>query len=182
MDRKKEIRGIYIKKRADISTELKKNEQQAIFKKIKRVTDIKKSENIMIYYSMPSEVDTRKLIKYLLDKKKKVWIPVITGKTIRPARLRDSEKIKEGKFGIPVPAGSELEFIDPIKLDIIIVPGVSFTASGTRMGRGGGYYDRFLSRLKGRVKTIGICYCKQVAKSLPAGKNDIKVDELITSN
>jgi 5-formyltetrahydrofolate cyclo-ligase len=176
---------------------LKKESDSLIFEKLKKHNDIINAENIMLYYSTSAEVDTHKIIDYLLSptSEKKVWLPVIKGKKLCLRRLRNPAEIKKGKFGIPVPAENvpaenvsaeniilkkETDFIDPLKLDVVIVPGVSFTSAGDRLGRGGGYYDRFLSKLKGRVKIIGLCYRRQEASALPADKKDIKVDEIVS--
>ncbi|MEA3506365.1 MAG: 5-formyltetrahydrofolate cyclo-ligase [Elusimicrobiota bacterium] len=182
MDQKRKIRNSYLKKRGRMDCRTRKAADEELFRKLKKHPDIENAENIMVYYPIAAEADTLKIINYILEAKpgKKIWLPVIEGGNIRPARLKSTKQVEKGEFGIPVPAGSR-EFIDPPRLDLIIVPGVSFTSGGDRLGRGGGFYDRFLAKLKGRVKIMGLCYGRQLASRMPAGEKDIRVDEIVSS-
>ncbi len=64
---------------------------------------------------------------------------------------------------------------------MIIVPGLVFDRTGFRLGRGGGYYDKFLADKKLRAKKCGFCFAEQLLKedNLPVSKNDIAVDFLV---
>ena len=83
----------------------------------------------------------------------------------------------KGCFGIPEPRseclGCKIETID-----IWLVPGAAFDSAGTRLGRGGGVYDRLLQDAAG--KKIGVLYQSQLLDSLPSEAHDIKMDMLIT--
>jgi 5-formyltetrahydrofolate cyclo-ligase len=70
--------------------------------------------------------------------------------------------------------------VDPLTLDLVVVPGRAFTPDGRRLGRGGGHYDRFLLRLAPGCRTIGVCYAEQVVGDLPVADHDVPVDVVVT--
>jgi 5-formyltetrahydrofolate cyclo-ligase len=86
---------------------------------------------------------------------------------------RDSLRV--GAYNILEPVGPV--FSDYDSIDLAVVPGVAFTADGIRLGRGKGYYDRLLPRIKARK--IGICFPFQILHSIPAESFDIRMDEVI---
>jgi len=81
--------------------------------------------------------------------------------------------------GVREPIGGEP--LSPDRLDLILVPGLAFDASGGRLGRGGGYYDRFLPRAEHACR-IGVCFARQVVERVPAGGDDARVHMLLTEN
>lgn len=70
-------------------------------------------------------------------------------------------------------------FIDPNEIDLIITPGVAFKKDGYRVGYGGGYYDRFLSKIP-NTQTIAIAFSLQIVDELPIDNYDIPVDYIYT--
>lgn len=78
--------------------------------------------------------------------------------------------INEPQAGVPV---------NPCEIDVVVVPGVAFTDCGVRMGRGKGFYDRYLSQSGCRALKIGVCYREQVVESIPAEPHDVKMDLVI---
>jgi 5-formyltetrahydrofolate cyclo-ligase len=69
-----------------------------------------------------------------------------------------------------------------MNVDLVLVPGLAFTSTGLRLGRGGGIYDRLLSTLNSEKSlTMGICYENQIVDSIPVEKHDRPVD-LVISN
>jgi len=80
-----------------------------------------------------------------------------------------------GRFGIlePTPGRS------PERLDLIVVPGLAFTAEGNRLGRGGGFYDRFLSTIPETTFKIGVCFEFQRVSKIPHEPHDVKMDAVV---
>jgi len=77
-----------------------------------------------------------------------------------------------------------LEPENPIKIkevDVFLVPGVAFTASGKRLGRGGGYYDKLLSKYPDTLK-IGITFNERILQDLPTESHDISMDYVFTND
>ena len=69
---------------------------------------------------------------------------------------------------------------DPATIDLVVVPGVAFTAAGHRLGQGGGWYDRFLTGLRPGVVQIGVCFAECLVDELPTEAHDVIMDLVIT--
>lgn len=108
-----------------------------------------------------------------------VGVPVIQGEgmPLRFSRWEPDAPMQEGPFGAQIPQADD--FFEP---EILIVPLVSFTVSGLRLGYGGGFYDRTLEQLRSRRATlaIGFAYDAQEAKSLPQEPTDAPLDMIVT--
>ncbi len=84
-----------------------------------------------------------------------------------------------GAFGITEPEDS-CPTVDPSEIDLAIVPGLAFSRSGIRLGRGKGYYDRMLPRLN--CFKLGVCYSVALSDSIPSEKWDVPMDKVISAN
>ncbi len=146
--------------------------------------EFKLSVTVMAYVSTCDEVATDKIISCCLAGGKRVAVPSLRGggDEIVPSLISDPEKeLAPGLFGIMEPAS---EYVKPVPLDeidIVIVPGAAFDASGSRLGLGGGYYDRLLKKLP-RPAVIALAFNFQVLESLPVQAHDVAVDKLITES
>ena len=140
------------------------------------------AQTIMAYYSLPDEVNTHDLIDDLVAEGKTVLLPRVTGdETMELRRYTGRADLKEGLFHILEPVGEP--FTDFAAIDLILVPGLAFDAAGHRLGRGRGYYDRFLRTIHSRdgsycVK-IGVCFDFQKVDEVPVDAHDIPVDRLV---
>lgn len=90
-----------------------------------------------------------------------------------------SQTLAQGAYGIAEPQGGEACRVEEI--DMMVVPGVAFTADGYRLGRGKGYYDRYLSRDGFRAFCVGVCHACQLVESLPAEPHDKRVDVVVVA-
>jgi len=137
---------------------------------------VREARTIMAYYPLPDEVDIRRLLDELVADGKTVLLPKVTGDdAMELRRYTCPDDLCEGAFHILEPGGEP--FTDYSSIDIILVPGVAFDASGRRLGRGRGYYDRFLSSHV--CKLIGVCFDFQKVAEVPADLYDVPVDEVI---
>ncbi len=138
---------------------------------------LKVAKTIMLYYSLPDEVCTHTLVDSLLLSKKNVLLPRVTGEgTMELRRYTGPSDLAIGAYDIMEPTGEP--FTDYATIDLAIVPGMAFSPLGDRMGRGKGYYDRFLPFIPQAYK-IGICFPFQMVDSLPTDEHDIRMDEVI---
>ena len=140
------------------------------------------AQSIMAYYSLPDEVNTHHLIDDLVAEGKTVLLPKVSGpETMELRRYTDHADLQEGTYHILEPVGEP--FIDYASIDIILVPGLAFDAAGHRLGRGRGYYDRFLSSLftihYSLFTSIGLCFDFQKVEEVPVDDFDIPVDIVI---
>ena len=139
------------------------------------------AQTILAYYSLPDEVCTRQLIDELIAEGKTVLLPkVLDAGRMELRRYTGPHDLTEGAYGIMEPVGEP--FTDYALIDIALIPGMAFDASGHRLGRGRGYYDRFLNSQWSMVNgqwLIGLCFDFQKVPVLPSDDHDIPVDIVI---
>ena len=132
---------------------------------------------ILAYWPLMDEVDIRPLIDRLVDEGRTVLLPKVTGdETMELRRYTSRSDLKEGAFHIMEPVGEPFAHYEQITL--ALVPGVAFDAAGHRLGRGRGYYDRFLTGCPSIYK-IGVCFPFQRVAEVPAEPHDVCMDEII---
>jgi len=140
------------------------------------------ASSVMLYMPLRSELDVTPLAQVALRQGKRVSVPRTDTAhgTLTPVGIAsiDSASMPEDAMGVRTPAsGPE---VAPESLDLVVVPGVAFDRTGHRLGRGAGYYDRFLSRLSARTATAGICFDEQLIDAVPHGDHDRTVDCVFT--
>lgn len=158
-----------------LSSEQKKSKSALIVKDILALDAIKSAKVVALYSSLPDEVISSELIATLAVQKQ-VVLPRVAGDDM-DFYPYDPTAMEIGSFGISEPQ-TEVA-IDPSEIDVIIVPGVAFTLSGVRCGRGKGYYDKYLSRDGFRAVKVGVCYKEQLAEEIPSEPHDILMDCVI---
>ncbi|GHU92506.1 hypothetical protein FACS189479_01660 [Spirochaetia bacterium] len=137
---------------------------------------------ILLFLSMNNEIDTQPLLEAAFEAGKKIFTPRVKGDDLVFRRIHSPEgPWIAGPYGIREPVasndGGSLSQADFPAL--IIVPGLAFDLGGNRLGRGRGYYDRFLAVLDaaGREYTaIGLCMASQIVPEVPAEDFDKKMD------
>ena len=137
---------------------------------------------IMAYWPLPDEVDIRPLLEWLVTEGKTVLLPKVTGsETMELRRYTSSADLQEGAFHIMEPIGEP--FTDYEKIDVALIPGMAFDAAGHRLGRGRGYYDRFLtahfSPLTSHLSPllIGVCFPFQRVPAVPVEDHDVVIKD-----
>ncbi len=164
----------------------KKEEAQAIslkiMRKLFRLKFFKQAKTVMFYIAHDGEVQTRRMIEEAVKLGKNVAVPTCDIKTrkIIPCLLTGLEKkhFQKGAYDIHEPLHKKP--IDSKKIDVVIVPGLAFDFKGNRLGRGMGYYDRFLDAVPEDTPKVGLAYKFQVLKKLPACMpHDIRVDKVL---
>ena len=175
---KKEIRNLIKTLKDQVSLEDKKFKSKSILKHLERHLEFKKSEIIMLYWSMIDEVYTHDFIQKWAGVKQ-IILPSVKGDVLELKRFTSVDEIIAGEsFGIGEPSGEI--FHHPNKIDLIVVPGVAFDKLNNRLGRGKAYYDKLLKTTK--AFKIGVCFDFQLLDSLPVDMHDIKMDSVITDN
>jgi len=107
---------------------------------------------------------------------KKIALPLVTGDHLSARWISDPSGLQPGAFGIPEPS-PEAPPAGP-RFDIILVPGLAFDLQGGRLGRGKGFYDRFLSTAEGL--RVGLCFDDQIVPRVPREPHDLRMDALLT--
>lgn len=171
---KKELRS-HIKALKRQHTKVSLIEQSSlILNKLESHKDFIEAKTVMLYSSLPDEVQTIGFIEKWRHKKR-IILPTVVGDDIIPVELTDDTDFAIGDFNILEPQNKPYNG----SYDLIIVPGVAFDKDGNRIGRGKGYYDRFLSKHM-NIKRIGICFDFQLIERVPTEDNDIRMHEIIS--
>lgn len=147
-----------------------------------RLKVFKEAKTIMFYLALKSEVQTKLMIEGAIKLGKRVVVPAcdVRRKKIIPCLITslEAKNFKKGAHCIKEPACREP--IDKSDIDLFVIPGLAFDTKGNRLGRGLGYYDRFLSALSEKTVRIGLAFKFQVVKSLPfCLPYDIRVDKIL---
>ena len=135
------------------------------------------AKTIFIYNNLKDEVHTFDFIQKWSETKD-FYLPVVVSDEIVFRKYNPSVKLQASSFGIMEPMGENITDYD--KIDLIIVPGVAFDRKKNRMGKGKGYYDRFL--IKTKAPKVGICFDFQLFDSIPNDQNDVKMDYIVAEN
>lgn len=136
------------------------------------------ANTVLLYHSLPDEVDTHAFIRKW-SCGKRILLPVVKGNDLELRLYTGPEDMAIGAYGIEEPTGEV--FTDYAAIEFIAVPGVAFDLKGNRLGRGKGYYDRLLPHIPSAYKA-GICFPFQVVEEVPAESFDIRMDIIITTN
>ncbi|MBE6335267.1 MAG: 5-formyltetrahydrofolate cyclo-ligase [Lentimicrobiaceae bacterium] len=171
---KKELRNHIKALKKQQSKESLLSQSKMILNKLENHKDFIKAKTVMLYSSLPDEVNTHDFIDRWRNEKK-IILPTVVGDDIIPVELAQDTGFIIGDFNILEPQNEVYEG----DYDLIIVPGVAFDKDGNRIGRGKGYYDRFLSKHLD-IKRIGICFDFQLIERVPTEDNDIKMHEIIS--
>ena len=181
---KEDLRAQFLRRLRWQPPEKRLAKSRIIARRLRRLRLYQRARVVMCYVSFDAEVETGWILSQALLDGKRAVVPAIrrNSKRIFPTEILDCEMdLKStGHLGIPQPR-RRLQRRVPLKeLGLVIVPGVAFDRRGNRLGRGGGYFDRFLSQLPARVPCIGVAFRFQVVKTLPVKSHDRPVAKLIT--
>lgn len=169
------IRAIIEQRRRIYDKEKVASDSLAIVEQIEKTAAFREAKTVMLYYPIHNEVDLRELVKRHVGEKT-FLLPVTHRRYMEPRRYEGEDKMHRGRHKIMEPITEKWKGT----IDLILVPGVVFDTHRERIGRGGGYYDKFLRKHRKALK-VGVCYDFQLKKKLlPQQLWDIKMDRIIT--
>jgi 5-formyltetrahydrofolate cyclo-ligase len=184
---KTKVRRHVLHLRESIPADIRKQKDMAIVSKLLALPEFIVSKSILLYASFGSEVGTRNLIEYCLNKGVVVALP----RVVREHERLDIYKIANiadlvpGYRDIPEPLANPETHIKIDDIDLVVTPGVAFDESCNRIGYGKGYYDKLLGSaagLKNGPKPFfaALAYEEQIVPSIYCGPYDINMDAVIT--
>lgn len=135
----------------------------------------KAARTVMVYHALKDEVRTQDFIEKW-HKDKEIWLPVVEGMDIRLKRYEGADRMRGGALQVMEPDTNEYQE-DYNRIDLVVVPGVAFDGQGYRLGRGKGFYDRFLPKVK--APKIGVCFPFQFVDWVPHDAWDVPMDEVL---
>ena len=179
---KSALRGDMTVKRRALSLEDRVHISQMICGRAMEELVLQNAQTIMLYASMPEEINLFPLMEKLLSDGRRIALPRIVERGLMEAwELRAMENLVPGKFGIPTPDPSYSTRIPHTELELVVVPGAAFSPNGGRLGLGGGYYDRFLPQAENAVR-FALAFDFQLVPFVPMGRRDARVDYVLTEH
>ena len=175
--KKQSLRALVEQKRRIYPKEQAKADSEAIMSRLEQLPCFRDAQTVMIYYPIHNEVDLRPLLQRY-EGKKVFLLPVTHHRSIEPRQYLGEEQMQRGNYSVPEPQTATFKG----KIDLILVPGVVFDLQCNRIGRGAGFYDRFLKKHR-RVTQLGVGYDFQVKnREIPHSFSDKPLDGVITPN
>lgn len=177
MDTKKEFRQTVRELKKQYSQKQLEEFSQTILSHLEEDDHFKEAKTVLIYSSLPDEVQTAAFIEKWYAQKQ-LLLPKVEGELLSLHPYSGPQSMKKGMFGILEPQTPP--FLDFQKLDLAVVPGMAFDKCGNRLGRGRGFYDRLLtSFLPYHIYIIGIAFPFQIFDKIPATMSDMKMDTVL---
>ena len=186
LEKKKILRKIIKERVSAISADEKAKREKLLLDNLFSMPEFLSASSVMLFANLPDEIGTFSLIDKCIAMGKKVFLPVINGDDMTACEFNGEYKI--GKYGIKEPVVKQLVVNDsvpePVEVsfkehfDFILVPGVGFNPNGYRLGRGKGYYDKFLSKYS-NLFTVGVCFREQFYLNIPTEPHDIPMRKVI---
>lgn len=186
----------------EASNEQLATQSKSICSNVMSMPAFQQAGTVVAYLSCPKlrEVDTEPVIQDLLSRQVRVYVPVVNDSDSNMQMLHiDSlaDVAEVPPFGIrePVPLYSDgsvrAELLQDGQMpDLVLIPGLGFDRSGKRLGRGGGYYDKFLDGLSAEAEAknakkplhVGLSFDQQLIDDVPVHDHDHEIDVIVTPN
>lgn len=145
-----------------------------VFAQLEKTAAFMMADTILMYHSLPDELQTIKFLRKWSDRKR-FFLPRVNGVNLDILPYEET-RLELGSFHIEEPTGDDVVDVDDIEL--MVIPAVAFDRKGNRLGRGKGFYDRLLSTSK--ATKIGVGYEFQLFDSIPSEPHDVAMDMIIT--
>ncbi len=165
--------------RSQLEAEVKRKWDDQLFQHLQGLSVYQQARSVMLYLATAPEVDTWPILDDCWQRGMAVSVPKVLGRQrgMQAQRIDSLQQLRPGVMGIMEPTSGCA--VDPVTLDLVIVPGLAFDQCGYRLGYGAGYYDRFLADVKGAA--VGLVYGCFV-QPLPLDPWDLPVDWMLTEN
>ncbi len=179
---KKTLRKQYTKIRDNIPLDVKRVKSRIVFEKLKELSEYKSADNILVFVSTKSEIDTTEYIEQILfQKEKNIYVPKVdvSTKTMDFYKIESFDDLAESYMGILEPVSGEKYVPNSKHKDLCLIPGLCFDESGYRLGYGGGFYDKYLCDCD--ITKVMIAFSEQKSTvPLNIDELDVKMNYCIT--
>ncbi len=166
-----------------MSSESKQFAGDAICERLMTIASVLFADTIFAYLPLEDEVNLLPLMTTWLDESRTIGVPLVSWeeKTMKAGMLNTLEDaaLKSTRHGLLEP--SERHPIPAGYIDVILVPGIGFDASGGRLGRGGGFYDRYLRDARPPI-VIGVAFDEQIVDDIYVEPHDQRMSAVVTQS
>lgn len=173
-----------------LSEEEKRRQSAAVVGKLVQLPAYSAASRVSLFLNMSDEVETIPLLRHALDSGKACFVPkYFKGGGMEMVRIKDWEdymSLPVTSWNIKQPADEDIreEALSTGGLDLIVIPGLAFSLSGARCGRGKGYYDTYLQMCKKSQDvppvTVALAFREQVVEDVPMDAHDVPIDYVLT--
>jgi 5-formyltetrahydrofolate cyclo-ligase len=172
------LRAMAHRKRAAIYSEARAEAAKAAAGHFFSGVQLAPGEVVAAYWPIRDELDCRPVLTRLVDSGQPVCLPVVIGdgEALELRLWAEGEPLYPSGFGTLAPP----EGAPVVEPDVILVPLLGFDRQGTRLGYGGGYYDRTLTILSKRPRLVGYAFAGQEIEHIPYEPHDIPLDAVVT--
>ncbi|XP_043238174.1 5-formyltetrahydrofolate cyclo-ligase-like [Amphibalanus amphitrite] len=175
---------------SQLSSEERARQSQAVTRQLLALPQYQQSQRVSVYLSMPDEIQTGDIVADLLRAGKQCFIPRYESGSshmdmVRLHSAADLAALPTTKWNIQQPSLDEQreEALQTGGLDLILMPGLAFSRAGHRLGRGRGYYDRYLTRCREAQQrppvTVALAFAEQLVDEVPVEETDVPVDVVL---
>jgi 5-formyltetrahydrofolate cyclo-ligase len=178
---KEQLRPMLQKRLLEMSAEQRSEKSKKACRNLISVPQFQRASVVMMYLSLPHEVDTSEAVLSAWQLDKVVAMPKISWQQrhMIPVRINSLEtgfstgvaELRNPVAGMPVPFE---------EIDLVVTPGLGFDRKGNRLGRGGSYYDRFFANEELKALKCGFAFAEQLIDSVPVTSTDVPIDFLVT--
>lgn len=184
-DRKRLLRRQAKQVLAGMSERERELRSRSLCSKLWDLPALRSARTVMLYLAMPEEVDLAAIAEKSAAAGKRICVPRMdwAAKTMSPLIVDWNALTTEVReHGVSEPVGGTAARLESV--DLVLVPGLAFDEAGRRLGRGAGFYDRFLeayrAKRKAEAAALGVCFEVQVFGEIPADSHDQRLDGLVT--
>ena len=187
-DPKRDLRKIMKARRREVPSEERSAYSAALCGNLLEREDVQRAIGakgvFAVYLASKEEIDLSPLVERLWAADCRVVVPAWRDDTYRLVAYSPKTELAAGPMGIlePAPGGEGLISVAEDDVSVWIVPGLAFSRSGARLGYGGGWYDRFLSKANPSSISLGVAYPFQIVADLPLEPHDIPLVDIVTTS
>jgi len=155
-----------------------KEADELICRRLRQLPVFRQAHTVLAFSPLPHEINIRPLLAELAASSQKLCLPLITGPGIMVAReVSDLAQLMPNSYGIAEPP-PDAPVIAPDNIDLVLAPGLVFDRDLWRLGRGGGYYDRFLAGCDAFF--LGLARELQIVEHIPHEQHDLRMRALLS--
>ncbi|MBU5627662.1 5-formyltetrahydrofolate cyclo-ligase [Oscillibacter sp. MSJ-2] len=151
---------------------------ERILTRLRTLSEYQNADTVFCFVGTPHEIDTRPILLDVLSSGRRLCVPrCLAGGRMEPVVIRSLNDLSPGAYDILEPVAS-CQVLQSSEVDFTVVPCLSCDRSGRRLGRGGGYYDRFLADYRGQAAMV--CRESLMRRRIPADLYDQTIEILVT--
>lgn len=135
------------------------------------------ANTVALFAAQPSEPH----LDPLLGGARRFCFPRVNGQALEFYAVDHASELVEGRWNLREPHPDASRLVRPEEIDLLLVPGLAFSPTGARLGRGGGFYDRLLALPALRAHRVGVCFAEQLFEELPLEAHDREVELVVSA-